>query len=130
MTKVIMVGGEIENNGWDWDYQEFDVAVINNPFPGPMTAPEDWDFQVTYEKQIGNPLPEGATFEDIEVFIDGDGRMRPASKAAEIDLAAQIIAAKAELSDLALAVNLGEATDAEKARASELRQFIKDNPSA
>jgi hypothetical protein len=127
MTQVIMLNGQIENNGWVWDSQPYNVEVIGNPFPGPMEAPEGWDFQITYEEHHANPLPEGATFEDVETFIDSAGTMRLESERAQFDLITQVAAARDELAGLTLLVNLGRATAAQKARTVELLDFLDAN---
>ena len=129
MTQVIMLNGEIENLGWEWDAQPYQVEIVNNPFPGPLEAPEDWNFQIAYEEREANPLPEGATFEDLETFTDEGGTLRLASKAAEYDLIARVAAAKDELAGLTLLVNLGRASAAQKARTVELLDFLDAHPS-
>lgn len=129
MTKVFTLEGEIINVG-DWDYKVYQEPIINNPFPGPMEAPEDWDFQFTYEDRVGNPLPEGAIEEDIEIIYDSEGRVRRADEAEKYDLIARLAEAKRELDELMVDIQLGMATPEEVARAKELRTFIKDNPVA
>lgn len=74
MTKVILLDNKIINIG-DWDYQIQLVDVIDNPFPGPMQAPEDWDFQIRQQPMITNPLPEGAVEDDREVVESAKGRL-------------------------------------------------------
>lgn len=126
MTKVFTLEGEIINVG-DWDYQVYLAPVVNNPFPGPMEAPDDWDFQITNEEFIGNPLPEGAIEEDLEIIYDSFGRVRRAEESAKYELIAQIEDAKKELNSLMVDIQLGIATQEEIDRAIELRVFIKNN---
>lgn len=76
MTMVITLDGKIINVG-PWDYKVSQEAVATKPFPGgPLPAPDDWDYGIEYIEVVGNPLPEGAIEEDIEIVADALGRIR------------------------------------------------------
>jgi len=126
LTKVVTLNGVIINRG-EWEYQLFQAEVINNPFPGPLQAPEDWDYQITYETLVGNPMPEGAVEEELEVFYDRQESLRRVNQAAELEIATRVAEAKAELTLLYPDVLFGLASDETVERARELRVFIKEH---
>lgn len=123
IEKVITVNGRLENRG-DWDYQVSTEEETTNPCDM-IPAPIDWDYGVKIVSTINNPLPEGAIEEELEVFFDRFGTLRLARDAASFELDSRIAAANIELAELMADVTLGLATDADKARAVELRTFIK-----
>lgn len=127
LEKVVTLDGNLINIG-AWDFKPYNVEVINNPFPGPMEAPDDWDFQITYREEIGNPLPEGAIEEELEVFFDRAGSARLVDQAADLELVSRVNAAAAELGSLMMDALLGLASPDELERAKSLRMFLKDNP--
>lgn len=122
--EVVLVGGQLWNLG-KWDTQERQEEVVNRPFPGPLEAPDGWDYQITYRTVETNPLPEGAVTTFEEVFFDREGSLRLVSQAGELELETLRVSRTVELRDLMDAVNLGIATDAERARAIELRALLK-----
>lgn len=126
VEKVITVDGRLENLG-TWDFQPYEVEVINNPFPGPLKAPEGWDYKITYRTEYANPLPAGAIEEDLEVFYDRQGSLRRVDQAAELELETKVRAAKVELKELILDIQLGLASPEEIERAKTLRVFLKEN---
>lgn len=125
LDKVITLDGELINLG-EWDYMPYSDEVIGNPFPGPMSAPADWDFQITYIPRVGNPLPEGAIEEEQDVFFDRVGKLRLVAQAAEYEKITRLAKAKEELSLLMPKVQLGLATDEQKARSVELYLLVEE----
>jgi hypothetical protein len=126
VKQVIIVDGKLENIG-EWDYLQYEEEIINNPFPGPMDAPDGWDYKITYETKIANPLPEGAVVDELEVFYDRLGTARLVDSAADFELESRLIAAKAEFEELWVDIKFDLASDEEVERAKVLRAFIKEN---
>jgi hypothetical protein len=127
LEKVVTLDGDLINIG-AWDFKPYKVEVINNPFPGPMEAPDDWDFHISYREEIGNPLPEGAIEAELEVFFDRAGSARLVDQAADLELVSRVNSATVELSSLMTDALLGLASPDELDRAKALRLFLKDNP--
>ena len=126
LEKVFTVGGRLTNLG-EWDYQLYQVAEINNPFPGPMEAPDDWDLQITYRTECENPMPEDAIEEELEVFFDRSGTLHLVRDAEGLEMESRVIAANEELVELMKDVLLGLATPEDIERAKELRIFLKNS---
>ena len=74
MTKVFVIGNRIEHRG-DWDYQEYDIDVSDNPWTGEGEAPEDWNYGYRKETVTGNPIPADAREIDAEIEETAKGRL-------------------------------------------------------
>ena len=127
MSKVITLGGKIINRG-DWECQVYYVDKVNRPFPGPLEAPDDWDYEITKERIEGNPLPEGAIEEDLDIFFDRQETLRRVDEAHLFERESRMASASGELSELLIDIQLGVASPEEVERARELRVFLKGNP--
>lgn len=127
IEKVITVNGRLVNRG-DWDYAVATEEDITNPYRGEDEPPSDWDYGIAITHTVMNPLPEGAIEEELEVFYDRNGTLRLARDAAAFELESRIVSAKVELDTLMMDITLGLATDAQKARAVELRARLKSTP--
>ncbi|MNP56225.1 hypothetical protein D3C76_1509340 [compost metagenome] len=93
-----------------------------------MAAPDDWDHQIYQQDVVGNPLPDGAIEEDLDIFFDRLGVLRLVRDAEAMELESRIASANAELSELLIDIQLGMANPEDVERAKELRTFLKENP--
>lgn len=126
MSKVFTLDGSIINYG-DWDYQEFYEIQYLNPYTGEGPEPVDWDPQQVEVLVIGNPLPEGAIEEDLDVDFDSRGILRRVSEIPAAEISYTVENYRKELSELTLDIQLGLATEASIERAKTIRSFILEN---